>query len=332
MRVRTAAPMAVLTAVLLCSVAVSPQQSTQPVTEAQLAELWQDPVDLLRRDLRAGPGGVALAPKPESIYDFVAHKTSGVNPGYDVRDAAGRLWSVKLGEEAQSEVTASRILWAMGFHQPATYYVASWTLAGEDAGVKTNARFRADGDRDTATGEWSWYENPFVGTQAFRGLIVAQMILSSWDLKTSNNRVYDAIDPAETPRRRYIVRDLGSSLGSARQHPFFAFLGTRGRQGTKNDLDGFERQGFIEKVEGTRVHFDYRGLNEALVSIVTPRDVVWACELLARLPQGHWDAAFAAGGFSEAETSRYVAKIKAKIEQGLALRASPTTARRLDHR
>ena len=58
------------------------------------------------------------------------------------------------------------------------------------------------------------------------------------------------------------MRDVGASLGSARQHPFFALLGTRGRQGTKNDLAGFEKRGFITEVERRRVEFDYRGLNE----------------------------------------------------------------------
>lgn len=145
------------------------------------------------------------------------------------------------------------------------------------------------------------------------------------DLKTSNNRVYHAVDGSRRPRRLFIVRDLGASLGSAKQHRFFAFLGTRGQQGTKNDLDGFERQGFIEHVDGERVHFDYRGMNSELLTIVTPGDVVWACELLARLPQGHWDAAFRAGGYSDSERERYVRKIRAKIEQGLALRPATTT-------
>ena len=140
----------------------------------------------------------------------------------------------------------------MGFHQPATYYLPAWTLTGEDAGVKTNARFRTDGDRHKAADEWSWYENPFVDTQAFRGLIVAQLILGNWDLKTSNNRIYEAVDASHHPRRWFVVRDLGSSLGEAKQHRFFALLGTRGQQGTKNDLEGFERQGFIEEVEERR--------------------------------------------------------------------------------
>jgi hypothetical protein len=94
------------------------QAQPEPAATVDVAELWQDPADLLQRDLFAGPGGPALAPKTDTPFQFVTHKTAGTNPGYDVKDGGGRLWSVKLGVEAQSEVTASRILWAMGFHQP----------------------------------------------------------------------------------------------------------------------------------------------------------------------------------------------------------------------
>ena len=80
----------------------------------------------------------ALTPPADGTYQFVAFKTTGTNPGYDVRDGSGRLWSVKLGIEAQSEVTASRILWAMGFHQPATYYLPQFTLSGDGCGHETS--------------------------------------------------------------------------------------------------------------------------------------------------------------------------------------------------
>jgi hypothetical protein len=300
----------------------------QPPRDAShdLAELWQAPDDLADRDLLTGPGGTGGSPDADRPFTFVAHKTSGVNPGYDVRDDDGRDWSVKLGEEAQSEVTVSRLLWAIGFHQPPVYYVPAWTLTGTDAGPKPAARFRRNDPGWTADEEWDWYENPFVNSQPFRGLVVAQMLLANWDLKASNNRVYEATDASVTPRRRYIVRDLGSSLGSPKQHPFFAFLGTRGSQGTKNDIAGFERRGFITSIDGSRVEFDYRGLNEELTTIVTPSDVVWTCRLLARLTDAQWDAAFRAGGYAPDIAGRYIAKIKEKIAQGLAPGATSATA------
>jgi hypothetical protein len=315
----------VIVALVACTNAPQAQPHQQAAPHAEIAELWQEPADLLQRDLFLGPAGTALTPPPDDgTFQFVAFKTTGTNPGYDVRDASGRAWSVKLGIEAQSEVTTSRILWAMGFHQPPIYFLRRFTLAGTDAGVKETARFRTELEPWRAAGEWSWTDNPFLNTPEFRGLIVAQLLLNNWDLKTPNNRVYESSDPSMKPRRHYMVRDVGSSLGHARQFWLFATLGTRGRQGSKNDIDGFEARGFITKVSGDDVEFDYRGLNQALVDRVTARDVIWACALLDRIPDGHWQAAFKAGAYPQEHADRYIRKIKEKIAQGLALR-NPST-------
>jgi hypothetical protein len=314
----------------LAACAPSPHAQTRTSEAAvDLAELWQDPGDLLQRDLLNGPGGGALAPREDQDFQFAAFKTSGTNPGYDVRDASGRLWSVKLGIEAQSEVTTSRILWAIGYHQPATYYLPEFELSGPGpiGGTKRQARFRTDVDPWRPGGDWSWYENPFVDTQPFRGLVVAQLILNAWDLKTPNNRIYGSIDSSIKPNRLFIVRDVGSSLGEARQFALFNALGTRGWQGSKNNVDDFERQRFITAVNGDDVEFDYRGVNQALVNTIKTRDVVWACELFARIPDDHWRAAFAAGHYSPADTERYIRKIKEKVAQGLALKRAPALTR-----
>ena len=86
----------------------------------------------------------------------------------------------------------------------------------------------------------------------------------------------------------------------------------------------FEQQGFIKGVEGDRVLFDYRGMNQPLVDRVTVADVVWTSERLARIPDGHWQAAFTAAGYSPEITGRYIRKIKSKIAEGLALKAPLT--------
>jgi hypothetical protein len=73
---------------------------------ANVAELWQEPT--APRDLFSGAGSERLAPQSDT-FSFVARDTSGWSPGFDVRDAHGVEWSVKLGPEAQSEVVTSRI-------------------------------------------------------------------------------------------------------------------------------------------------------------------------------------------------------------------------------
>ena len=53
-------------------------------------------------------------------------------------------------------------------------------------------------------------------------------------------------------------------------------------------------------------------------------DVIWASEQLAKISDQQWQAAFKAGAFVQADADRYIAKIKEKIAQGLALKAAAT--------
>ena len=65
-------------------------------------------------------------------------------------------------------------------------------------------------------------------------------------------------------------------------------------------------------------------MNQALVDRVTVADVIWACEQMAKIPDGHWQAAFKAGAFPQEDADRYIRKIKEKIAQGLALKTAAT--------
>jgi hypothetical protein len=298
-------------------------RQVQPVQgqPASIAELWQEPSDIRQRDLFHGAGGEELLPRDTS-FGFVARDTSGWSPGFDVRTKDGVDWSVKLGPEAQSEVVSSRILWAIGFHQPPMHYLERWSLTGVESGPQPAGRFRPSLANHEVIGDWSWYDNPFVGSREFGGLIVSNLILNSWDWKTSNNKIYRLSSPGTAPARRFVVRDLGASLGRFTYPTVLRLFRLRGfGQGTRNDLDGFEAQGFIRQVEGRRVEFDYRGIYRDVIDSVTPADVRWACSLLSRLTDQQWRDAFRAGGYNPDQTGRYVTKIKAKVAQGLALTA-----------
>lgn len=289
---------------------------------ASVEELWQEPSDIQQRDLFHGPGGRALLPRT-TAFTFVARDTSGWSPGFDVRTPDGTDWSVKLGPEAQSEVVSSRILWAIGFHQPPTYYLETWNLTGQASGPQPAGRFRPSLANQKVVADWSWYENPFVGSRAFGGLIVANLILNSWDWKTSNNKVYELSEPAQGVRRWFVVRDLGASLGKTTYPGVLKWFRLRGfGQGTRNDLPGFEEQGFIQRLDREAApDFDYSGIYRDVVETVTAADVRWTCGLLQRLSDDQWRDAFRAGGYNAEQAARYVTKIKAKIAQGLALTA-----------
>jgi hypothetical protein len=273
-------------------------------------------------------GGRQLAPPPEAAFAFVAEDTSGWSPGFDVRDASGMEWSVKLGPEAQSEVVSSRILWAIGFHQPPTYYVDRWSLTGAQSGPQAPGRFRPDLPDREVVADWSWYENPFVGSRPYGGLIVANLILNSWDWKTSNNKIYELHEPVNGTRRRFVVRDVGASLGKTTYPTILKWFRLRGfGQGTRNDLADFEEQGFIRRVhEDGRIEFDYRGIYRDVIDTVTLEDIRWTCELMSRLSDRQWSDAFRAGGYDAQQTERFIAKIKSKIAQGLNVSGAPRPA------
>jgi hypothetical protein len=299
------------------------ERVTAPEDPGHIAELWESPPDIDRRDLFLGPAGVELQPSEGSTFEFIAVDSGGASLGYDVRDARGVTWSVKVGVEAQPEVAVSRILWAIGFHQPPSFFLTNWSFTGAPATVQPSpARFRPEIADAKVVGDWSWYTNPFIGTRPFGGLIAANLILTSWDWKTSNNKIYTLAQPRNDVRRWYVVRDLGASLGRFTYPRALEWTRMRGfGQGTKNDLDGFEQQPFL--VTGDNgPEIDYRGIYRDLVKSVTPADIRWTCELMSRLTERQWQDAFRAAGYTPEQTTRYVRKIKEKIAQGLALGAN----------
>jgi len=314
-------------ALLLAAVTGSCAPKSAPKTTAEAAQvdlraLWVEPADLSSRNFFDGPDG-AQAPAPESRFELIAEDRKGYSRGYDVRDRQGIKWSVKVGKEASPEVAVSRILWGMGFHQPAAYIVTDWKLEGVSVPPEDQklARFRRDREGEEVVGEWSWYENPFVGTQPFQGLVVANLMLNNWDWKTSNNKIYNRHGVQDGgPRQVYVVRDLGASLGKTSFPKILRATPARGfGQGSRNDVADFEEQGFIKGLDGQRVKFHYNGIHPKIVDTVTVNDVVWTCKLMARISDEQWQDAFRAAGFTPGEQQRYIAKLKSKIRDGLAL-------------
>ena len=84
------------------------------------AVLWRDPGNIRKRDLFYGPGSKALAPVPP--FRFLEEIREGTQPKFDVEDARGVKWRVKLGPEAQAETVASRLVWSVGYNAEESYY------------------------------------------------------------------------------------------------------------------------------------------------------------------------------------------------------------------
>jgi hypothetical protein len=295
-----------------------------PARQATAAEpgatLWERPADLTSRDLFYGPWGRENAPAPDDTYRLVERKHHGVNPGLTVVDSRGREWSVKqpppgnFDSEVGVELALSRILGAVGYHQPPVYFLPSFKL--KDAwGTRTEigGRFRLKDERLKSGGEWSWQENPFVGSRPYRGLLVMMMMFNSTDLKNSNNSLYEYRDRGIV-QQRYIVRDLGAALGDSNR------LAPR-----KASPEAFEQEPFIVGVNNGFVEFAYKGWYASLVrDHITPDDVAWTSNLLAQLTDKQWQDAFRAGAFAPSDAERFIRKLREKVQQGRDLRGRAT--------
>lgn len=282
-----------------------------PPSATELAQLWVRPEP--GRDLFWGVGGRRLAPDPEARYKVIEIKRTGFSRGYTLIGPDDREWSAKFPPEAATEVVASRILWGLGYHQPPIYYVPEWTAErATSPNPQLPARFREktpDLHGLDAKGSWSYYRNPFVGTVHHGGLLVLQAMLGNSDLKDDQNAVYYLDTPFEGASTWYVARDLGQTLGR-----------TGVLDAPRGDIDAFEQTPFIKGVANGRVEFDYRGRHKKLFEDIRPADVRWICTELGRLSDKQWEDAFRAGGYPPQLAGRFIARMKQKIQEGLALK------------
>jgi len=301
-------------------------QPTVPPSEAPLAELWQSPDGvgtdglysgpIATRDLFNGPWGAEHAPDPHAVYTFVERKQQGTNPGITVRDPQGREWHVKQpphidqGAEGPIEVALSRVLSAIGYHQPPVYFLASLSVKDEKGThVEPGGRFRLTEKSIKVVDSWSWQQNPFVGMRPYQGLLVILAMFNSSDIKNENNALYEVKEPADGPKQWYVVRDLGTALGeTGRLAPL------------RGNPDIFEREPFILDVRDGFVRFNYHGWHQELLRHIGPPDLSFASDLMEQLTDKQWVDAFRAGGFPPGEASRFIAALHERIRD--ARRAS----------
>lgn len=302
------AALALLVAISVSTACAKPPIQPTPAPPQVRAELWAEPP--AGRDLLHGPGGAGLAPPRETRFTVTKRDPSGFSVTLDLVDDEGRKWSAKLGAEAQAEVVSGRLVWALGYHQPPSYFAATITVIEDGKLVReSHARLRPKLDWIDGQDIWSWHQNPFVGTQPYRGLLVLMMMLNSTDLKADNNTTYLVTRPGQPPTLWYVVKDLGASLGATgKLYP------------KRNDVDEFERHGFIKRVRGRYVEFDFKGRHQELLRGLTVDDVRWICRRLSRLSDRQLDDALLAGGYPQDVRLRYITRLKTKISEGLALR------------
>lgn len=280
----------ILLAVILClssvDVGVVAKQKQKKTKQAPrgTAVMWERPSDISSRDLFLGPGGASMRPDLRRIT-FIKEDKGGYSKKYVIRDASGREWVAKIGKEAQSETSAIRLLWGVGYLTEVNYLVPRVTIPGK--GTFNNVRFEARPESWDRVGEWKWKRNPFVGTPEYQGLKIMMAMINNWDLKDSNNEIIQT-----NGELRYVISDLGATFGHASTTPLF-WRFTRSR----NNPSKYTGAKFLEKVKGDRVVLHFGGKNRGLMKDITIRDAQWLSSWLSQLSDQQLRDAFRAANY-----------------------------------
>ena len=242
---------------------------------------------------------------------FIKEEKGGYSKKYRVRDGSGREWVAKIGKEAQSETSAVRLLWGVGYITEINYLVPRVTIPGK--GTFTNVRFEARPDRWDRTGEWQWKRNPFVGTPQYQGLKIMMALINNWDLKDSNNEMIQ-IRGGDSNNVYYIISDLGATFGHASTTPLIWRL-TRSR----NKPSNFAKSKFLEKVKGDRVVLHFGGKNRGLMKDISIEDAKWMGQWLSQLTDQQLHDAFRAANYRPDEINLLARTVRERTNELVSL-------------
>lgn len=310
-----------------------------PLTSRR-AVIWRAPGPAESLDLAAGPGGRDGAPAPP--FTFVEEHGTGSFPCVSVRDARGRVWRAKWGDEIHTEAFATRLAWAAGYFVEVNYFVPSGRIeaatglqrAGQyiaEDGTFQSARFELDEPgvvKHFDEHSWAWNDNPFVGTRELNGLKIVMMLLSNWDNKDvrdvargSNTAIFEHRIDRNVLEARYLIIDWGAALGSWGNNVL-----SRGRW----DCQAYAAQTeqFVLGVEADFVQWGYKGQRTAdAVMDISRADVQWLFKYLGGLTDEQLAAGLRASGGTETEIAEFTAAIRARLDhlRDLANQPLPTT-------
>lgn len=310
-----------------------PEKTVKPTFSTEV--LWRDPGAIETRNLLYGPGSPELA--PVAPFTFIAEDKEGESPKLDVKDARGVRWSVKLGEEAQSETTATRLVWSVGYFAEESYYFDNVKIRklpqhlsrGDEhlaeGGVLVGARFEPRRAHVKRHDTWDWDKNPFQDSKVLSGLKVLMILLNNFDAREANNRIlYDR--RASQPEAHYYVTDLGATLGRS---------GGLGGKRPKNNLEDYLSTRFVMGTEDGAVEFDYDTRPSRLghLSVLYPpyyrgevkkeksmrgipiEHARWIGSLLNQLTDEQLRDAFRAANYDEEIREGYVRSLRIRIGQ-----------------
>ena len=263
-------------------------------------------------------------------FTFVEEHGTGSFPCVSVRDARGRVWRVKWGDEVHTEAFATRLAWAAGYFVEVNYFVPSGRIDGANTlqrageyiaedGAFRNARFELDEPgvvKHFDEHSWAWNENPFVGTRELKGLKIVMMLLSNWDNKDvrdvargSNTAIFEYQVDRNVREARYLIIDWGAALGTWGSNVL-----SRGRW----DCQAYTAQNdqFVLGVDGDLVQWGYKGQRTAdAVTDITRDDVQWLYKYLGKLSDDQLAAGLRASGGTESEIADFTKALRARLDR-----------------
>jgi hypothetical protein len=331
----------------LSSAVLAQEKTAQTQAPVGAPVIWRDPGDISARDLRYGPGSAEQA--PAAPFTFVKEDKLGASPKFEVKDAKGTTWVVKLGVEAQSETVATRLAWAMGYFADEAYYFERAEIANlprlargqehvEGNKVVRGVRFEPRRAHISRGATWDWLKNPFVGSRELDGLKVLMVLLANYDTRLDNNHILSVVNPESgQTEARYVVTDIGATLGQ---------VGGLGGKRSKNNLEDYRSSKFIIGVQNGLVEFDYnttpsgggkfasffnpgyrktQANKEKAMRRIPVESARWIGSQLARLSDEQLRDAFTAAGYDQPTREGFVKALRERIQQLNQLSAAPQT-------
>jgi hypothetical protein len=262
--------------------------------------MWEQ-VNIAERNLFWGAGGQQMQPDMKKSQ-FLGRQTGGNNLKYRIKDAAGREWVVKIADESQPEIAATRLLWAIGYHTEIDYLVPRLSI--NRIGNYKNARFEARPESVKRLEKWSWLNNPFAGTNEFEGLKIMMAMFNNWDIKDENTAILE-----DGGTHYYIVSDLGSSFGKLSEV-------SGGRAGRSvNKPEHYAESRFIKQVREGVLELDYRGKADNLIKTAKVEHGRWLADLLLQLSDNQIEDAFRAANYKAEDVTLLASAFKTRIKE-----------------
>ena len=281
--------------------------------------IWEDRGPIEQLDLFWGGGSPERV--PVGPFTFVSEDLGGTNPKANVRDVNGVLWGVKWDEEAQSEVAASRLAWAMGLRVDETYYVKTGTIVFSGSqrptfqrigsfidklgNLKSGARFKRWVPEQKIKGDWPFDQNPLMAEGGYSVLVLMNVIMANWDAKDSNNKLLSVPETTGTTDW-FMVGDYGACFGK---------MGGRTSHSKYRLRDFVANPPVVSSVSGDTVHLEFKGRNASAHASVPREGARFFANRAAELTLAQVEDAFRAAKATEQDLHGFAEAVYGRIRE-----------------